>query len=135
TSATASGTTTYYYFYDWVISAGCESPRSLVTATVNPAVPVTVAATPDTICAGASASLAATSANAGYIYTWTPGNMTGSSMSVSPATTTTYYLTSFDNVSNCTELDTLVVSVREVPANSKAIATPNTICVSGSLDL
>lgn len=28
--------TSYYYFYDWQISSACESPRTVVTATVNP---------------------------------------------------------------------------------------------------
>ncbi len=34
TTATPS-TTTYYYFYDWEVSTGCESARTLVTATVD----------------------------------------------------------------------------------------------------
>jgi trimeric autotransporter adhesin len=33
---TNGGSTTYYYFYDWAIKSGCESPRTLVTATINP---------------------------------------------------------------------------------------------------
>ena len=34
---TNSGSTTYYFFYDWKIKSGCESsPRTLVTATINP---------------------------------------------------------------------------------------------------
>jgi hypothetical protein len=35
TSLTALSTTTYYYFYDWQITTGCESPRTAVTATID----------------------------------------------------------------------------------------------------
>ncbi len=32
----AQTTSAYYWFYNWVLSSGCESPRTLVTATINP---------------------------------------------------------------------------------------------------
>jgi hypothetical protein len=35
TSLTALSTSTYYYFYDWQITTGCESPRTAITATID----------------------------------------------------------------------------------------------------
>src|SRR5690606_25816662 len=47
------GAAYYYYFYNWQLATGCESPRVPVTAVVNPADPVTTSISPnDTICSG-----------------------------------------------------------------------------------
>lgn len=34
-AGTAQTTSAYYWFYNWVIATGCESPRTAVTATIN----------------------------------------------------------------------------------------------------
>ena len=49
--------TSYYYFYDWQISTGCESPRTAVTATINNTV------TNATVLAGTSGGTQACSGN------------------------------------------------------------------------
>lgn len=37
------GAAYYYYFYNWTFGTGCESPRSLVTATIQPSPTATIA--------------------------------------------------------------------------------------------
>jgi gliding motility-associated-like protein len=76
---------------------GCptDSVIALVDLTQAPQIAVTTSAT--TICAGASTQLQAALAGApaGQVYTWTGGEQTleGASITVSPATTTTYTVT------------------------------------------
>lgn len=35
-TGTAQTTAAYYWFYNWTLATGCESPRTLVNATINP---------------------------------------------------------------------------------------------------
>ncbi len=78
----------------------------IITAVTGPAV---VASTNNTtICMGGSALLTATG---GVTYVWNPGNMTGSSVTVMPTTTTTYTVTVTD-VNNCSNTDTAIVNVQ-----------------------
>jgi len=86
----------YYYFYDWVLTTDCESPRTAVVATVDPAPAISVSATPLEICEGGYSILDVTSGNAGYTYSWAPGALTGAAQSVSPAATTLYTVTATD---------------------------------------
>src|SRR5690606_17656797 len=131
--------TYYYYFYNWQLSAGCESPRVPVTAVVNPADPVTVGISPnDTICNGVTATLMTSSSNPTYIYNWTDdqGNPVGSgtSVNITPVANTTYYLSAVD-ANSCTVLDTLEVTVKGVPPTTVTLASPDEVCVVGDVDL
>ncbi|MFN8234959.1 MAG: T9SS type A sorting domain-containing protein [Bacteroidia bacterium] len=116
TSGYISGvtTSTYYWFYDWQVSAGCEGTRVPVVATVNPSPVVNISVQYPTICTGQSATLTATSSNPDYTYNWTPGG-SGASIVVAPGTTTTYTLNAIDNTagpySQCTAIATQLVSV------------------------
>ncbi len=85
----------------------------------------------DTICFGQTASLNATGGNS---YLWSTGE-TSSTISVSPSSTTTYYVTVF---STCTAMDSVTVVVNPLPV---AVASSNpstvifgetsTICATG----
>ena len=78
-----------YCTITWSINAiGCPSALTPVTVTVNP-VPV-VSVTNDTVCAGQTTTLTATSTVPGGTFTWSPGGTTGSTITVTPNTTTTY---------------------------------------------
>jgi len=50
------------------------------------------------ICVGQSATITATGANS---YTWNPGNLTGSTVIVSPTVTTTYTITGTNSITTC----------------------------------
>lgn len=109
----------YYYFYNWQITTGCESPRVPVTATVNPAPAISVSASLHSTCGGEPTTLSAGSTNSNYTYVWNPGNHTGSSITVSPTTTTTYYVTATDNSSGpdqgCVTIDSIKINVTQAP--------------------
>ena len=83
-----ASTTTYTVNYS--SAAGCPSQSASGTVTVNPT--PTITATSATICAGQSAILNASTNTQGGTFTWNPGGMVGSSINVSPQTTTTYTL-------------------------------------------
>lgn len=110
--------TTYWYFYNLAISAGCNSLREPVVASV--VAPPSVTVSPSTaICVGQSTNLTVTSSNGGYSYVWTPGNLPGNSVSVSPASTTIYTLTATDNsggtYNSCATEGVSTVTVNPVP--------------------
>jgi hypothetical protein len=107
--------TSYFFFYNWNYTAVCSTARVAVVATVTAAPAITAAVTDNSICNGESTTLSVTSANAGYTYVWTPGNLTGSSQTVTPTATTTYTVTGTDVVSGCVAVSTVVVTVNALP--------------------
>lgn len=121
-------TTTYYL--QVTNTAGCIAKD---TAIVTVQQPIADAGTDKTICNGASASVG-TAAITGYTYAWTssPAGFTSAQASptVSPAVTTTYYLTASNG--SCTAMDTVIVTVNNtlVPAVNIGVSSA-TIC-SGS---
>ena len=131
---------TYYYanFYHNVIGADCEgsAPRVPVTATITPA-PNTTATSPGSpgICLGSCTTIGATSANTSYIYTWTPGPLSGPSHTVCPTTTTTYFVTSTDPFTGCVDFDSIKLFVNPVPAPPTITPTNPTICEGSSVIL
>ena len=88
----------YYFFFDWKIrELDCVSPRTMVTATVEEGIEVTVS-DDVTIASGESTTLSATG---GTIYSWSP--ITGldapdaATTSAAPTETTTYTVTATDD--------------------------------------
>jgi hypothetical protein len=115
------GTTTYYSFFDWLVSTGCESARTAVVATVN-ANPAAVVVSPNsfTQCTNSPAKkLTATGGVGAGTYVWTPTTglytdaaattaYTGGgkdSVFAQPGSTTKYTATS-TNTNNCSSMDT-----------------------------
>lgn len=127
--------TSYYYFYDWQISTGCEGTRVPVTATIVSPPAITKNATPAAICTGQSSNLTVSSPNTGYTYTWTPGGLTGASVNVSPAATTKYYLTAIDNsggiYNGCSNLDSITITVNPIPSPVSISPSPAAACAAG----
>jgi len=101
-TATPTATTTYTVV--GTNSFGCTATDS-VLVTVTTAPPLTVS-NDTSLCNGGAALLTASGATT---YTWQPGNLSGSSISVSPVTTTTYVVVG--NTNNCISNDTIVVTV------------------------
>jgi len=98
-SITVSPTSTTTYSVTVTDGAtGCSGSGS-GTVTVSP-VP-NVAVNSATICAGGTATLTATSDAANPSYLWTPGNLTGQTIMVSPSSTTTYTVTVTDGTTSC----------------------------------
>lgn len=101
-TATPSVTTTYTVTA--TNSFGCTATDSVLVQ-VTSAPPIT-ASNDTSLCNGGSATLTVSGANS---YSWSPGPLTGSSVTVSPVATTTYVVTG--NTNNCLSTDTVVVTV------------------------
>jgi gliding motility-associated-like protein len=105
---------------------GNGSNSATVVITVNPAPNIIVSASPGTICVGQNSTLNASGAST---YLWNPGAMTGSSVVVSPGSTTTYTVTG-TNAAGCTNTAQVTVTVQ--PCNVPQVnfvASDTTLCV------
>jgi uncharacterized repeat protein (TIGR03803 family) len=116
--AAPSVTTTYSVM---ITSGSCVSNLQVVVLIDNPT--VTASAASSTICAGQSTTLSATG---GTSYNWQPGNLSGSSISVSPSAATTYTVIGTD-AAGCQDTTTKTISVNPLPVIS-ASTTNNTVC-------
>ncbi len=127
----------YYYFYNWLISTGCESSRVPVVATVTTADAISITPSAVTSCPGDAVSLAASSANSNYTYTWMPGNLSGANVSVNPTSTTTYTVTGTDGVCTAQQQVTVTVngaSLGTMSANADICAgSQTTLTITGSV--
>lgn len=105
-------TTNQIYTVTATFPSGC-SQTDEVAINVAPTPNVNVFPTNISICSGSSANLTANSATATG-YSWSPGGMTGATVNVSPATTTTYTVTA-SNSFGCTDDATSTVTVSPPP--------------------
>lgn len=113
----------YYYFYHWNVVMGCSSARQAIQAVVTPPPAVTATVSDAEICLGGSVDLNATSPETNYTYVWNPGGLTGAAQTIAPATTTTYIVTASETINDCSNTDTVVVTVRPLP-NSITVTPP-----------
>lgn len=121
-------------------TANCYSARTEVIATVTAPPAITPAVSQNVICNGESTDLSVTSDNdPNYTYTWTPGNLSGASQTVTPSVTTTYEVTATDNSGGandgCTAVASVLVTVNPTVTDITALATPEVVCVGGTTDL
>ncbi len=126
---TVSPATTTTYTVTGTGSNGCTS-TSQTTVTVNPTPTVTATASAPTICSGNSTNLTGGGA---ATYVWNPGNISGSPITVSPATTTTYTVTGTAG-NGCTSTAQTTVTVNPTPTVTATASSP-AICVGGSTNL
>ena len=106
---------------------GCTATDE-VNVAVNP-LPTISAGADQSICIGSSVTL---TASGGTTYNWTPGNQTGSSLTVSPVTATNYTVTG-TSIDGCTATDIVAVTINPNPT---ANAGPDTdICIGESVTL
>ncbi|NBR14654.1 MAG: hypothetical protein EBU01_08730, partial [Crocinitomicaceae bacterium] len=135
-SLTAYPVSTNTTFYVSEANANCESARVAVTQTVTVAPTISASALSPTICSGQSATLTASSLNAGYTYTWSNSLGTGSSVSVSPSATTSYTVTANDASgganNGCSATANVTVTVNALPSAISITPSSTTIC-SGSI--
>lgn len=104
---------------------GC-SAQDVASVIVNP-LPVPDAGADQSICFGDNTTLSCTG---GATYDWTPGNLSGSSVSISPSVTTTYTVL-VTTAAGCQATDQITVAVNPIPvaafANSGNVCQYNTI--------
>jgi gliding motility-associated-like protein len=92
----------------------CGTANATTAVVVNPGPTITVP--PITICQGGSGTLTASSSTAGGTWTWSLGGNilgSGSTLSVNPATSTTYTVEYSAN--GCTSTSTVLVTVEQTP--------------------
>jgi gliding motility-associated-like protein len=118
---TPSLTTTY-------VVSGCSGSVA-VTVTVNNTPTVAISGNSFPICPGYNLALTASGAQN---YTWQPGNLTGSTVNVTPSVTTVYTITGANGP--CTAATTITVQVYP-PINLTVSATPSIICSGESTTL
>lgn len=102
--------------------AGCSSAAN-VTVTVGSTPALSANATPSIICPGGTSTLTASGA---VSYTWNPGNLAGSSVTVSPAATTVYTVIGA-SATGCTATALTVVNVTSPPSVTLS-ASSSSIC-------
>jgi hypothetical protein len=112
-------------------AAGCTA-QSVITIT-QPAMITTSSpsANPTNICSGSCSQLTAgnvTGGTPGYTYTWMPGNLTGTTVSVCPTAPTVYTLT-VNDANNCSANAVVTVNVNPSPVVTYN-QSPNTMCVN-----
>ncbi len=118
-TSTATGLAPGSYTCTITDVSGCTSTYT-GTVGLNNNATVNATASPATICRGQSAQLTAIP-GIGQLttYTWTPGALTGSTVSVSPSGTTTYTLQA-SNASGCSAMAQVTVTVSPDPAAPQA---------------
>ena len=111
---------------------GCTNNSRVATnaVIVNPNPVVGTSASATTICQGSSTTLTATGAAS---YSWQPGGLSGASVVVSPASTTTYTVTG-TNSQGCTATATRLITVNPAPSVTGS-ASPGIVCPGGAVTL
>lgn len=105
---------------------GCTQTGT-TTITVSPNPTVTITPNTPSTCAGGSVTLSASGA---MVYTWVPGNLTGASITVSPAVSTTYTVTG-TNANGCVGTATVMITVNQNPTVT-ITSTTNVLCFGGN---
>ena len=137
----------YYYFYNWLVSSGCEGPRVPVTATITPP-PAFTKTAPAVLCSNTIGTIAVTSPISNYSnYAWSPNadlytNATATTPYTGGSASTIYFKSSGAGMHtypvyatntaapNCAFADTVRIWVQ--PDSVVIKAAPDTICNSGT---
>jgi hypothetical protein len=135
TNGYISGTsTTYYWFYNWSVSSGCEGIRTAVTATVATPPVLTLSTNAGTICQGASSSLVLVTSTISDFdtYAWSPATGVAGDQNAgytfNPATTTSFTLTATQTTGAlCQNVVSYTSTVNPAPVILAATATPSTV--------
>jgi gliding motility-associated-like protein len=105
-----------------VISFPVQAQTCVSTVTLRPS------ARPATICAGENVALSVIAVGGTLTsYTWNPGNISGTSITVSPVATTTYTISGKDAF-GCDAFASILVTVKPIP-NAAFTVTPATACL------
>jgi len=121
TLATATGLAPGNYNCVITDAAGCNTTFN-GTVSLNNNATLSISATPPTICAGSSTQLTVVPGTGTLTdFSWTPGTLSGSAVTVSPTTTTTYIVTGTNGL-GCNAAAQITVNVQAIPAAPAASA-------------
>lgn len=115
TTSTVSGMSAGTYSCTVTDANGCTTMETMTIT--DPAAILVLINAPDTICEGNSAVLMASgSGGTGSLsYVWQPGNLSGSTVTVSPSSTAMQYVVITDSL-GCTHTDSTLLTVRMSPS-------------------
>lgn len=121
TSATATGLSPGNYNCVITDASGCTTTFN-GTVSLNNNATLSIAATPATICNGSSTQLAVVPGTGTLSdFSWTPGTLSGTTVTVSPTVNTTYVVTG-TNALGCSAAAQFTVNVQAIPAAPVASA-------------
>jgi hypothetical protein len=129
TSVTVSPTATTTYTVTGSTGPGCVNTATL-TVTVNALPTISTSTSNGTICDGSSTTI---TANGATTYTWMPGSLSGTTITDSPATTTTYTVTGTDG-NGCVNTATQLITVNPTPTVTATISNA-TVCDGTTITL
>ncbi len=110
-SLTGTSSVSGVYIYTVNLTGGCGLVSNSGTITINSSPVLSLTATSNTICYGANIILSVNGANT---YTWNPGLLLGTNVTVNPVINTTYTVTGI-NLSGCVGSETISISVNSLP--------------------
>jgi PKD repeat protein len=119
---------TYTVTHTATNGSGTGTTTQTITVLANPTVTTTTSG--GTICSGNSTTITGSGAST---YNWMPGSLTGTTVTVSPAGTTTYTVTG-TAANGCTGTATRTITVNPSPTVT-ATSSTTTICSGSSLTL
>lgn len=102
--------------YDYDTITITSVPKPVITVTPN-----------DSICAGETASITASSSNPDLVYTWNPGNIQSNELNVSPASSMFYSVTAVDTNGCVSNLESRLVHVKPSPSVT-IVESENPVC-------
>jgi gliding motility-associated-like protein len=130
TAATATGLCAGVYNVTSTSQIGCTATTSV---TITSSSTTSISVNSQTICAGTSAVLTATPSTAGGTFSWSPGGLTTSSISVNPSSTTTYSV--IYTIAGCGTTNNGIVTVNPLPSitvNSQTICAGQTVTLTAN---
>ncbi|MBI3511624.1 MAG: T9SS type A sorting domain-containing protein [Bacteroidetes bacterium] len=128
TTVTVSPASTTTYTVTGTTGNGCTATATR-TITVNPSPTVTTTTTGAAICSGSSTTITASGATT---YAWMPGSLSGATVTVSPASTTTYTVTGTTGL--CSGTTTQMITVNPNPGVTSSSSSPS-VCQNGNVTL
>ncbi len=129
----------YYYFYNWQVVTGCESPRTAVVATVTPPPAATISYTGSPYCSNAGTATVTRTGTAGGTYSSTAGltiNAATGDITLGTSTAGTYTVTYTIAAAGGCPAFTTTTSVTVIAASiapTTATASNPNMCVPGGL--
>ena len=116
----------------YTVSVSDGTCSGTATVAVNALAVPTIAASPSisTVCSGVPVNLSATG---GLSYTWTPGNINGASITVTPNAPTGYQVVGSNSL-GCTSLANVVIITNSSPTLN-IVANSNLVCAGDQVDI
>lgn len=125
----------YYYFYNWSVSTGCESPRTAVLATVTTPPSATISYGGSPYCSNAGTATVTQTGTTGGTYSSTPGltiNPTTGDVTLGTSTAGTYTVTyTIPASGGCSQFTTTASITIQTAASATISYAGSPYCVNG----